>query len=268
MVKIKKFKTIRRHDSARKRFRGHKTSIKTNKNKTTKNEDIDKIIFKPEDRSFILVGLFDLFQQINEQISLPKKFIFSAIALFDNFLKKYKKYLSRTEMVRYIYTCLDILDKEQNLQIFTAPFFQKFYNYKLECKLLETVNLEIYPEKTCDYFDKLYYNLTQNENQNVKIVLYLNQFKKYFYNYSFFLVFHNETNKINTKTNFISCLIFTFEMTRDMIPIPIELNILENYINDIINKYEYKMDDYIAFKILIDESIKEFNNIYDKLKCK
>ena len=47
-------------------------------------------------------------------------------------------------------------------------------------------------------------------------------------------------------------------------PIPNKLNWLENYINDIINKYEYKKDDYIVFKILLDESIKEFNQKYDK----
>ena len=51
-------------------------------------------------------------------------------------------------------------------------------------------------------------------------------------------------------------------------PIPFELNIIENYLNDIINNYEYKKNDYIVSKILIDESIKEFNSIYQKLKCK
>ena len=77
-------------------------------------------------------------------------------------------------------------------------------------------------------------------------------------------MFHNEANKIKTITNFISCLVFTFEITRDIMPIPNKLNWLENYINDIINKYEYKKDDYIVFKILLDESIKEFNQKYDK----
>lgn len=268
MVKIKKFKTVKRPNSAIKRFRGHKTLIKTKKDKAKKKEDKDKIIYKPENRSFVLVGLFDLFEQVDEQISLPKKFIFSVIALFDNFLNKSKKFLSRREMVRDLYACLDILDKEQNLKIFSAPFFKKFYNYKLECKILETVNLEIYPEKICDYFDKFYYQFIQNQSQNTKIILYLNKFKKYFYNYSFFLLFHNESNKKKTITNYISCFIFTLEMTRDIMPIPFELNIIENYLNDIINNYEYKKTDYIVSKILIDESIKEFNSIYQKLKCK
>lgn len=268
MVKIKRFKTVRRNNSTIKRFKSHKTLVKTKKKKVKKNEDKSKIIFKPENRSFILVGLFDLFEQVEEQISLPKKFIFSVIALFDNFLKKSKKYLSRIEMVRDIYACLDILDKEQNLKIFTAPFFKKFYNYKLECKILETVNLEIYPEKISDYFDKFCYKLAQSQNQNKLILLYLNEFRKYFYNYSFFLLFHNESNKKKTIINYISCFIFTLEMTKDILIMPIELNVFENYINDIINKYEYKMYDYLVFKILIDESIKEFNNIYQNCKCR
>lgn len=262
MVKIKKFKTFRKDNSTIKRFRGHTILIKTKKSKIKKNVNKDKIIYKPENRSFILFGLLDLFNQINEQISLPKKFIFSVIALFDHFLKKSKKYLSRTKMLMGIYACLDILDKEQNLKIFTAPFFKKLYNYKIEYKILETVNLELYPKKICDYFDQLYNKINQNQKQNKKILLYLNEFKKYFYNYSFFLLFHNESNKKKAITNFISCLVFTLEITKDIMPMPNELSYLEIYIKDIINRYEYKMIDYIDFKILIDESIKEFNNIY------
>lgn len=274
MVKIK-FKIIRKDAPLKKRFRGLGTRILINKKskKTQKKvspplkpsqlNDSDKNQnFKPESRRFILVGLYDLMKQISEQNILPNNVTFSTIALFDNYLQKSEQNLSLKEMTMVIYACLNIIDKEQNINIFNAPFFKKMFNYELEYDILEIVDLEVYPKKIYDFFDEFYYKLTQRQKQNENFLKYLKEFKNYFLNYLFLLLFHNKST--NLISNFISCLIFTLEMTRYISPI--EADLLENYIFEIKTKCKYTMYEYILFQKDINESICLFNNVYRQCK--
>ena len=106
MVKIK-FKIIRKDAPLKKRIRGIGTRIIINKKskKTQKkvspplklsqlNDSNKNQNFKPENRRFILVGLYDLMKQISEQNILPNNVTFSTIALFDSYLQKSEKNLS------------------------------------------------------------------------------------------------------------------------------------------------------------------------------
>ena len=133
---------------------GRKSNQKKFKQKTIKEENnldqlkdigYNEIRFEPKNRSFVLVGLLELVEKINQQFRLPDNFIFSTIALFDEYLNKTERYLSRKEMVKVLYACLNLLDKEQNINIFNE--FKKFYDCELEYEILEVIDLELYPKK-------------------------------------------------------------------------------------------------------------------------
>ena len=66
-------------------------------------------------------------------------------------------------MVKILYGCADIIDKEQNLGIFTSPFFQKYHNNGIEFEILEIVDLELYPAKLYDFFEVFYFKVSQNK---------------------------------------------------------------------------------------------------------
>ena len=88
-----------------------------------------------------------LVEQINDQIKLPDNFIFSTIALLDSYLSKSIEYVYPKEMELDLYACFDILDKEQNINIFTDSYFKKYIIPEFEFDILEIVNLEVYPYK-------------------------------------------------------------------------------------------------------------------------
>lgn len=263
---IKIFRIVK-GEKQKKKDQTKKEEGKSSLNSSKKKVLIKKKKYKPEDRRFILVGLYDLLEQINEQFRLPAHFLFSTIALFDIYLQKSKKHLSRKKMRMAIYACLSILDKLENLGVFTQDFFKKFFNYKLEYEILEVVDLELYPEKEYDHFNKFYNKLKQNQNQNQNFYIYLKKFKKYFLNYNFLFLLNKEFNT-NIDTNFIYCILFTLEMIREE-KMPLEdANFLESCIFNMNYNFSINFYRYNYFKSLINESLRIFNEIYNKCKYK
>lgn len=220
----------------------------------------------PEDRSFVLLGLLQLTEKLKSQISLPDKYLFSIIALCDNYLNKVNKKLDLNEMRMTLYSCLDIIDKEINLNAFSDSNLKKYIDINLEYDILEIVDLEIYPEKIYDHFSKFYYELEQSQKENKNFLNFLYIFKKKFFEISFLLLINN--NSINKKPiiNFISCLLLTFEKLRkDM---PIEAAFLDNYVKKLSLIHNYYCSDFIYSKNLIYESINLFKKVfrnYDKI---
>ena len=221
MVKIK-FKIVPKKDSPENRVRGLKQNKKDTNIETTQKishtdlnqnalTDEPNLKYHPEDRHFIFIGILDLFEKVNAETELPENLIFSAIAFFDKYLEKTEKVLSKKEMVSALYACLDILDKEQNINIFTHEMFKPFFTFETECEILETVDLEVYPEKLYDHFQKMYYFLTQIHQIDSNFMKFVKEFKKIFLNFAFFLLFHNESKKKTPISNFISCCILSYE---------------------------------------------------------
>ena len=269
-----KFKIVPKQDSQENRVRGRKPNRKNiNKNTIQKinnncqNPNTPLIVnstnlkYSPEDRQFILIGIVDLFEKVEKEVKLPENLIFSTIAFFDNYLEKTEKSLSKKEMVSAVYACLDILDKYQNLNVFSSPIFKPYYSPTNEYEVLETVDLDVYPEKLYDHFQKFFYHLTQTYQHNKKIMDFLNEFKKIFRNFAFFLLFHNESQKKTPLSNYISCLILSYEKCK----INEQAKILEDCIKQLKENNNYS-DDYSICKQLIDESVKDFNTIYRKIK--
>ena len=276
MVKIK-FKIVPKKNSPENRVRGLKQNKKDTNIETTQKishtdlnqnalTDEPNLKYHPEDRHFIFIGILDLFEKVNAETELPENLIFSAIAFFDKYLEKTEKVLSKKEMVSALYACLDILDKEQNINIFTHEMFKPFFTFETECEILETVDLEVYPEKLYDHFQKMYYFLTQIHQIEPTFMKFVKEFKKIFLNFAFFLLFHNESKKKTPISNFISCCILSYEKCKNTLPQ--ESTILKECIEEIKKNNHYSDNDSEKSRQLIDESICNFNKIYREIKNK
>jgi hypothetical protein len=276
MVKIK-FKIVPKKDSPENRVRGLKQNKKDTNIETTQKishtdlnqnalTDEPNLKYHPEDRHFIFIGILDLFEKVNAETELPENLIFSAIAFFDKYLEKTEKVLSKKEMVSALYACLDILDKEQNINIFTHEMFKPFFTFETECEILETVDLEVYPEKLYDHFQKMYFFLTQIHQIDSNFMKFVKEFKKIFLNFAFFLLFHNESKKKTPISNFISCCILSYEKCKNTLPQ--ESTILKECIEEIKKNNNYSDNDSEKSRQLIDESICNFNKIYREIKNK
>lgn len=235
---------------------------------TEKNElnetYLNKPKYKQENRVLVLIGLKDIITQIiqqNPHLAFPDNFIFSVIALFDFYLDKSTKELKRVDMVRALYSCLDLIDKEQNIGIFSNSYFEKYVNCDMEIEIFETVDLNFYPVKLFDYFDIFYFKITQIKKNDKKFLDYFEKFKKKFLDLAFYMVFHEHSKKLKPSNNFVSCLIHAYEST-----LPINQNF--NELNDFINQFDYSEEDYSNSNIMLEESISVYNqmlqNIHEK----
>ena len=98
--------------------------------------------YKEEDRFIVLLGLKDIITKIceqNKEVIIPDKFTFSVISLFDSYLDKFERQLNKKDMVKVLYACLSLIDKEQNIGVFTSPCFHKYINPDIETDILEII---------------------------------------------------------------------------------------------------------------------------------
>ena len=163
-----------------------------------------------------------------------------------------------------LYACLDILDKEQNINVFTDSYFKKYIDPELEFDILEVVDLEVYPQKLYDYFDKFYYELIQSYGHNEKILNYLSVFKKNFLNYGFFTVFNFNSLDKKPFTNYLFCILLTYEKTKDIIPE--EAFFLKEKFKEMMHINKNLASEFSHFKDLINESINVFNNLLHQIR--
>lgn len=270
MVKIKSDIKIKKK-SKEKRVRGHKTKPEIIKNKKTEKEYSSKLLipnniseeakYFPEDRSLALIGLLQMIEQIQSYFPLPDNFLFSVIALFDNYINKIEKHLSRNEIIASLYSCLSILDKILNLRIFNESNFKDYINVDLEYDILEIVDLEVYPEKIYDHFSKFYYELEQSQKENKNFLDFLLIFKKKYFEIYFLLLINKKSINNKPIINFISCLLLSCEKVRkDM---PLEVTFLENCIKIISEINNYTTIDFLDSRNLINESIYLFKNLFE-----
>lgn len=276
MVKIK-FEIAIKRDSPQKRARGLKQKPKKeNQSKNKENQfqgnsepnhqSENNLLFlsnrnySPEIRYIVLFRLYRLIEQINDQIKLPENLVFSTIALLDNYLNKSSKYINPKEMELALYACLDILDKEQNINVFSNSYFEKFIDFELEFDILEVVDLEVYPEKLYDYFNKFYYyELLQGHDENKIELNYLNEFKKHFLHFGFLAMFNIDSFDKKPFRSFLYCALMAFEKAQ--LTMPKEADFLKGKINEMMYINGYIDNEFYDFKSLINVSIKIFNNL-------
>ena len=233
----------------------------------TSSEIQKEVKYKQENRALVLIGLKDIINQLcenNKNLVFPDDFRFSVIALFDYYLTKTEKQLNRTEMVKAIYACLDIMDKEQSLGIFTSPFFQKYISCETEIDILETIDINFNPVKIFDYFDIFYFKMTQLKKNDKNFLKYIEKFKQIFLEIEFYIIFHEYSKKVKPSINFVSCLLLTYEQTKNMMPKDSNFNELSQFINH----FEYSEEHYSNSKIWIEESIYVYNKLIQNMNHK
>ena len=215
--------------------------------------------YSEENRALVLIGLKDIISQLceqNEDLKFPDGFIFAVIALFDYYLDRAEKKFRRSDMVKTLYACLDLIDKKLNFGVFSSSFFKKLYDTDLQIDIIETVDLNFNPVKIYDFFDIFYFKITQKKT-NCKFLEYMEKFKKVFLDISFYILFHEHSKKEKPSTNFVSCLLLTYENTKIFLP----ENETFQEIYEFLRQFEYYETDFSNSKIMLEESI----DVYSKL---
>ena len=234
-----------------------------NDNKVEKKE----LNYKEEDRLIVLIGLKDIITKIceqNENVVIPDKFTFSVISLFDNFLDKFERQLNKKDMVKVLYACLSLIDKEQNIGVFISPCFQKYINPDIEMDILEIVDLNIYPIKMYDFFNVFLFRIKQIKKDEALFMDYIQKFERIFCDFGFFLLFHKYSKIKKPSINFISCFILTYDITKNMLPQ--ENDFMEKFIKFIKNELKISEDENTNCEPLVKESILIYKNILSTIK--
>lgn len=215
--------------------------------------------YKRKDRELIIIGLDELIYQIiqtnpDKANVFPDSLIPSIISLFNYYLRKAEKQLSKSDVRKALLSAVLYIDKERHLRIFDQKIFE---NFELSLDFLNVVDLNLYPVKIYDYFEVFFLRISQTKTDDIKHIEYIKEFRKAFLEFDFYLNFHNDSMLYRPYYNFISCLL----MTR---------NFLKNHKllqDEIVNNYI----DYYKSKINFDESfylscctlVKESKYIYD-----
>ena len=220
--------------------------------------------YSEENRALVLVGLKDIISQLceqNEGLKFPDSFIFEAIALFDYYLDRAEKKFKRSDMVKALYACLDLIDKKLNVGVFCSSFFKNFYDTDLQIEIIETVDLNFKPVKIYDFFQIFYFKITQKKT-NCKFLEYMDIFKNVFLDISFYILFHEHSKKEKPSTNFVSCMLLTYQNTKIFLPEN------ENFqeMNEFLRLIEYYPSDFLNSKIMLEESIDVYNKLMKNLK--
>lgn len=205
------------------------------------NANTDK--YKKQDRELAIIGLKDMVCQIisaNPTIKdiIPITFIPSVIALLDYYLKKTKKQLNRTNLIKALYSAIIFIDKERGLGIFNKSFLN---NFELGTEFLKIIDINLYPIKVYDYFEIFFLRISQVNKYDLKHKEYLRKFKKVFIEFDFYLSFNNKYKLFKPYQNFISCLLLTRSFLKNNRFLKDE--IVDNYIEYFKSKIEY--DEYL-----------------------
>lgn len=205
------------------------------------NANTDK--YKKQDRELAIIGLKDMVCQIisaNPTIKdiIPITFIPSVIALLDYYLKKTKKQLNRTNLIKALYSAIIFIDKERGLGIFNKSFLN---NFELGTEFLKIIDINLYPIKVYDYFEIFFLRISQVNKYDLKHKEYLRKFKKVFIEFDFYLSFNNKYKLFKPYQNFISCLLLTRRFLKNNRFLKDE--IVDNYIEYFKSKIEY--DEYL-----------------------
>ena len=223
--------------------------------------------YKEEDRFIVLLGLKDIITKIceqNKEVIIPDKFTFSVISLFDSYLDKFERQLNKKDMAKVLYACLSLIDKEQNIGIFTSPCFQKYINPDIEMDILEIVDLNIYPVKMYDFFNAFLFRIKQIKKDDILFLDYIKKFERIFCDFGSFLLFHKYSKNKKPSINFLSCFILTYEITKNILPQ--ENDFTEKFINFIKSELKISEDENLNCEPLVKESILIYKNILNKIK--
>lgn len=216
--------------------------------------------YKRKDRELAIIGLIDMIYQIiranpNKANIFPESLIPSVMSLFDYYLRKVEKQLSKSEVIKALFSAVIYIDMEKNLNIFNRFLLN---NFKLSLDFLEVVDLNLYPIKIYDYFEVFFLRISQTEKDVIKHIEYIKEFRRAFLEFAFYLNFHNDSRKYRPYYNFISCLLMTRNFLKNYKSLEDEI---VNYFIDYYKKtVNYDPSLYLSCCTLVKESKYLYNN--------
>ena len=177
------------------------------KEEETRNSEI----YQEKDRKIAIIGLQDMIGQVLEsnptKVGLfPDNLDASVISLFDYYLKRAKKQLTQSDLIKILFSSLLYIDKEKNLRVFNKTFLN---NFELSLNFLEVVDFNIYPVKVFDYFEIFFLRISQTNKEDKKHQEYIKEFKKVFIAINFYLNYNDNSKKYRPYDKFIYCLLMT-----------------------------------------------------------
>lgn len=215
--------------------------------------------YKRKDRELAIIGLKDMIYQIiqanpNRANIFPDSLIPSVISLFDYYLRKAEKQLSKSEVIKALFSAVLYIDTETNLKIFNQQILN---NFKLSPDFLKVVDLNLYPVKVYDYFEIFFLRISQTKKDDLKHREYIKEFRKAFLEFDFYLNFHNNSRIYRPYYNFISCLLMTRNFLKN------HKSLQDEIVNDFIDYYKNKVDLDESFYLSCCTLVKESKYIYD-----
>ena len=106
--------------------------------------------------------------------------------------------------------------------------------------------------------------MTQLKKNDKNFLKYIENFKQIFLEIEFYIIFHEYSKKVKPSINFVSCLLLTYEQTKNMIPKGSNFNELSQFINH----FEYSEEHYSNSKIWIEESIYVYSKLIQNMNHK
>ena len=210
--------------------------------------------YKRKDRELAIIGLKDMIFQILEANKdkgklFPDSLESSVISLFDYYLKHAEKRLSKSEVIKALFSSLVYIDKEQNINVFDKSFLN---NFELSLDFLKVVDFNLYPVKVFDYFEIFFLRISQTNKYDVKHQEYIKKFKKAFIEFDFYMNFNDNSKQYKPYDKFIYCLLMTKNFLKNNNFIKDE--IVELFIENHMNKINYIQSSYQACVNFVKEA--------------
>ena len=201
--------------------------------------------YNKQDREIAIIGIKDMIYQILKTYDeknkdkkskgklFPDTMESSAFSLFDYYLKHSEKKLSKSEVIKALYSYLIYIDKLQKINVFNKSFLN---NFELNLDVLRVVDFNLYPVKVFDYFEIFLLRISQTNKDDFMHKEYIKMFKKAFIEFDFYLNFNDNSKLYRPYEKFIYCLLMTKTFLKN-----------NNFLNDeivdfFIEKYKSKIN--------------------------
>ena len=226
--------------------------------------------YNKKDREMAIIGLKDMIYKIIKYLEdekskdkekkdkknlIPENFESSVISLFDYYLKHSRKTLSKSEVIKALFSSLMFIDREKDMKVFKQSFLK---NFELNLDFLDIINLNIYPVKVFDYFEIFFLRISQTNKFDQKHQKYLKAFKEVFIKFDFYLNFNDSSKLYKPYEKFIYLILMTKTYLKNKNAL--EDEIVELFIEKYKDKIIYNDLDYQSCVNFVKESKYSYDN--------
>ena len=224
-----------------------------------------KLNFREEDRIKVLIQMYRFITCIQQQEkNIPDNYYFSAVALLDLYLDNTDDFLSIKDIEKIMVVIMIILAKIDRIVFFNTNFkdyLTESQISELEVKIINAIDLELYPIKNFDYFECLYLHINTIEKKNpYHFKILIRELKEIYKESAFLLTLFYNSNKINCSTNFVSCMIYSYDKFIENGDVDVYFrSFMNQLLNNIKRQFNYSEKDYIISEGIFKWSISLLN---------